>query len=43
MGEREKRWDRLWQAVGTCHDRSLADDVAVSHDTYLTEIYSREK
>lgn len=38
--ERERRWNRVWQVVGTCHDRDGASDVAVNHDTYLAEIYS---
>ncbi len=41
-GERGKRWERLWEVVGTCHDREEATDVAVNHDSYLARIYSDE-
>ncbi len=37
--ERERRWERLWQAVGSCHDRDKATNVAEDHDAYLNRIY----
>ena len=38
--EHDQCWQRLWGAVGTCHDPEKAVDVGEDHDRYLTEIYS---
>jgi predicted DNA-binding protein len=39
--ERRDRWSRLWEAVGQCHDKEGARDVARRHDDYLTGVYHR--
>ncbi len=40
VDERESRWHRLMQAVGSCRDTDRASDVAERHDAYLSETYS---
>lgn len=41
--QQQHRWQRVWQAVGTCHDPSAAVDIAEDHDQYLSEIYSENQ
>lgn len=39
--ERRGRLSRLLEAVGQCHDKEGAQDVARRHDDYLTGVYRR--
>ena len=39
---RDRKWERLWEVVGTCHDPAGAGDVALKHDEYLSEIHGRD-
>jgi hypothetical protein len=39
--ERDRAWEGLWKAVGSCHDVAGARDVSIHHDEYLANVFRR--